>query len=891
MKKYAKGLLSALLTLVFLCTLIWPVAAIAAPADLLSAKEPALTGENRSRDFDFGWKFHLGEADGAEAAGYNDSGWKDISLPHDYSIEQDYSRTAQGESGYKPGGIGWYRKTFTLPKSDAGKRILLDFDGVYMNSTTYINGQKLGDNKYGYNPFSFDITNYVKPGQANTVAVRVDNKLPSSRWYSGSGIYRDVKLTVTDPIHIAKDGVYVTTPDLAQNAKDGRTVIATTVNNDTGSAAKVQIRQTITGKDGYNKAVTSVPLSVSPNSGSTFRMEVGVDSPKLWTPDTPNLYNLKTEILVNGKTVDEISTDIGYRWFKVSNTKGLFLNGRPIKIKGVCLHHDQGAIGSRANRTAIERQLQIMKRMGCNAIRTSHNPPSAHLIDLANQYGFMISDEMYDGWHAAKNANIHDFSESFNKEIPKDNELIGAYPGETWAEYSLKSAVKRDRNAPSVYNWDLGNEVEGAAVGVAYDRDCKKLIQWTQEVDDTRIVSTADSLLKYYDKFEVPDHTNMGDMQTKAGGMVGGNYVHGNVMDVIHKNHPDWAFYSSEETSAINSRGVYKHGQDNKNHQLSAYDENAVSWGKTAAEGWYDNITRDFSAGQYVWTGFDYIGEPTPWNSEVSIPRQGFPAPKSSYFGIVDLAGFPKDSYYFYESQWNEKRNTLHILPQWNENVVEKDKNGNVQVVVYSNAKTVELFFTPKNGGPKVSLGKKTFTTKKSDTGEYSYQIYEGPDKSDKEYENLYLSWNVPYADGTISAVGYDANGNVLKDTDGLSSISTTGPAAKLEANVYGGRTSINADGKDLAYIEVTITDAQGRMVPDACNKITVKVNGKPAKLVGVDNGNANDMQSFQDDNRKAFNGKFLAIVQSGGPGVTGPFSVTLSADGLQGTTVTLNAE
>lgn len=888
MKKIGKGLWAAILSLVFVFTMMGPVAALAAPADLLGAKESEIVADDRNRDFDFGWKFHLGEAEGADAVAYNDSSWNDVSLPHDYSIEQAYSKSAQGESGYLPGGIGWYRKTFTVPKSDKGKTVHLDFDGVYMNSTTYINGHKLGDNKYGYNPFSFDITKYLKYGEPNTVAVRVNNKLPSSRWYSGSGIYRDVKLTVTDPVHIAKDGVYVTTPDLAQKPKEGRTVIATAIDNDTASAAKVQLRQTISG-NGYNKVVTSKPLQVRPNSSSTFRMESAVTSPKLWTPDIPNLYDLKTEVLVNGKTVDEVNTDIGYRWFNVSNTKGLFLNGKPIKIKGVCLHHDQGAIGSRANRTAIERQLQIMKRMGCNAIRTSHNPPSAHLIDLANKYGFLVSDEMYDGWHAAKNGNLHDFSESFNQQIPKDNELIASYPGETWAEYSLKSAVKRDRNAPSVYNWDLGNEVEGAALGVAYDRDAKKLIKWTQEVDDTRIVSTADSLLKYYNMVEVPDHTNIANMQTEAGGMVGGNYVHGNVMDVIHEKHPDWAFYSSEETSAINSRGVYKHGQDNKTHQLSAYDENAVSWGKTAAEGWYDNITRDFSAGQYVWTGFDYIGEPTPWNSEVTIPRQGFPAPKSSYFGIVDLAGFPKDSYYFYESQWNEKRNTLHILPQWNENVVEKDKDGNVQVVVYSNAKTVELFFQPKNGGPKVSYGKKTFTTKKSDTGEYTYQLYEGPDKSDKEYENLYLSWNIPYADGTISAVAYDANGNVITDTDGTSSISTTGPAAKLEADVYGGRTSIRADGKDLAYIEVTITDKQGRMVPDACNRITVKVNGRPAKLVGVDNGNAADMQSFQDNNRNAFNGKFLAIVQS--TGQKGPFTVTLTADGLQGATVQLKAE
>ena len=882
MKRILHRGLSLALSLLFLFPFVCSGTAL--DADRLGTPVPA----ERSRDFDAGWKFHLGEVSGAEAPGFSDSAWRSVTLPHDYSIEQDYTKSAQGESGYLPGGIGWYRKTFTVPQSDAGKRLLLQFDEVYMNSTTYLNGKKLGDHPYGYSPFSFDITDLVKVGEPNVLAVRVNNKLPSSRWYSGSGIYRDVKLTVTEPVHLVEDGIVVTTPNLkATKGTDGLTAVVSEVKNDSTSDVSIALRQTLTGS-GVNKTLRSAPVMVAKGSDRKIKMELPVASPALWTPDTPTLYTLKTEVLVDGAITDTVEQKIGYKWTDVSNTQGLFLNGKPIKIKGVCMHHDQGALGAVANRTAQERQLQILKQMGCNAIRTSHNPASKEFVEMCDEYGFLVSDEIYDGWHAAKNGNFHDFSESFYKTIPADSHLSNAYAGETWAEYSLKSTIRRDRNRVSVYNWDLGNEVEGAAAGIAYDRDCKKLIGWTKEEDDTRILSTADSLLKYYNMVEVPDHTNIAKMQTAAGGMVGGNYVHGEVFDAIHKKHPEWCLYASEDASAINSRGIYKRGKNPPKHELTSYDEKTVSWGKMAASAWYDSITRDFVAGEYVWTGFDYIGEPTPWNSEVTIPRQGWPAPKSSYFGIVDLAGFPKDSYYFYMSQWNEKVNTLHVLPQWNENVVDKDKNGKVKVVVYSSAPSVELFFTPKGSTRKVSLGKKSFTTKKSNDGLYTYQAYEGKDKSKTDYENLYLSWDVPYADGTVSAVAYDRNGDILTDTVGTSSVTTTGPAQKLSAQVYGNRSTISADGKDLAYVEVTITDSQGRMVPDACNRITVKVNGKAVKLVAVDNGDAADMQRFQDDNRKAFNGRFLAIVQS--TGTKGTATVTVSADGLVSDSVTITA-
>ncbi len=909
MKQMNRRWISVLLALIFTATLALPVFAQAQSADVLtgastdattSASTDATTAAShheehvRSEDFNSGWKFHLGEEKKAYKADYSDSSWRDVTLPHDYSIEQDYTPTAQGESGYLPGGIGWYRKTFTVPEEDKGKNLTLDFEGVYMNATVYLNGEKLGDHPYGYSPFSFNITDLVNYGGENVVAVRVNNKLPSSRWYSGSGIYRDVKLTKTNTAHIARNGVVVTTPNIDKG--DGSIDVKTTVRNDGKEPVEVRVKQITIGQEPV-RVKHSTKFTLQPGEQKAAKQTIKIDNPKLWSPDSPNLYKLKTEVEVGGQDVDAVVTTYGYKWVSADSNNGFYLNGKPLKLKGVCLHHDQGSLGAVNNRAAIERQLRILKEMGCNSIRTSHNPPSADLVELCDEYGFLLIEELYDGWHANKNVNLHDFSESFYGKIPGDSKLVDAYEGEYWSEYSLKSTIARDRNSASVFMWSLGNEVEGAAMGVAFDRDGKKLVKWANEADPTRMVTTADSVLKYYDKIELPDHTNLGDMQTSAAasGMVGGNYVHGDAYDAIHKNHPDWKLYGSEDASAVSSRSVYKRTKDLPDHQITSYDEvtkkdrATISWAKQAAEAWYDTIQRDFVAGEYVWTGFDYLGEPTPWNSEVTIPRQGFPAPKSSYFGIVDLAGFPKDSYYFYTSQWREDKTTLHVLPQWNEDMVQKDKNGNVKVVVYSNAKSVELFFTPKGSDKKVSLGKKTFTEKKSNTGMYRYQVYEGEGKSDTDYENLYLSWNVPYADGTVTAVAYDKNGNVIEDTIGQSSVTNNGPADHLEAHIYGDRKSISADGKDLAYIEVSVVDKDGRIVPDAENRITVKVNGKSVKLVAVDNGNAYDMQKYQDDNRKAFGGRFLAIVQS--TGETGSSTITLTGEGVKSTTVTVNAK
>ena len=426
------------------------------------------------------------------------------------------------------------------------------------------------------------------------------------------------------------------------------------------------------------------------------------------------------------------------------------------------MHHDQGALGAKANARAIARQIEILKQMGCNAIRVTHNPAADELIQTCNEQGMLVIDEAFDTWLYAKNGNSNDYAKWFNQTIDGDNQILGAGDGMTWAQFDLTAMVKRGYNAPSIIMWSLGNEVmEGISGGVSnYPATAQKLVNWVKELDTTRPMTTGDNKLKA----NWSEAESIGNTLNAAGGTVGFNYCAGWQYDNWHKLHPEWLMYGSETASAINSRGIYNRingGSQTSDKQLTSYDNSAVGWGSVASDAWYTTITRDYLAGEYVWTGFDYIGEPTPWNGTGAGSVGSWPAPKSSYFGIVDTAGFAKDSYYFYQSQWNDQVHTLHVLPAWNENVVYKDNSGKVPVVVYSDAASVELFFTPA-GGERQSLGKKAFTQKTTAAG-YTYQIYEGEDKNGTEHKNLYLTWKVPYADGTLEAVAYDADGNIIE--------------------------------------------------------------------------------------------------------------------------------
>ena len=849
-------------------------------------------GAVRSESFNDNWKFYLGDASGAEEPGFNDSTWEQVNLPHDYSIEQDYSTSMEAESGYLPGGTGWYRKNFTLDESAAGKQIRIDFGGVYMNSTVWVNGVQVGTHPYGYTPFSYDITDYVNLDGDNVITVKVDHQTPSSRWYSGSGIYRSVDLTITDPVHVDLYGTKIETPDLAtEKGGSVTTNISTTIANDSDEAKSISLTHTIFPKDGDVSdsigTVTTEAQEVTAGSSADINAVVQANAPILWSTENPQLYTVRTEVKIGDQVVDTYDTDYGFRYFNFDADTGFSLNGENMKLKGVCMHHDQGALGAEAWESAIDRQVKILKEMGCNSIRVTHNPAADELIEACNEQGILVIDEVFDGWAWAKNGNNMDYARFFKTEIGGDNEIIGGEADMTWAQFDLTAAIKRGQNAPSVIMWSIGNEVqEGAgSLNQQYADIQDDLISWAQALDTTRLVTRGDNVVKGNTSGTGYDIMNT---LAEAGGVVGLNYTNGSQYDSQHAASPDWIIYGSETASSVNSRGVYDRlgnggaGQtDDK--MLTSYDNSHVGWGATASSAWYDVIQRDFVAGEYVWTGFDYIGEPTPWNGTGSGAVASWPSPKNSYFGIIDTAGLPKDTYYFYQSQWNDDVNTLHILPAWNDDVV-AESNGQVPVVVYTDAAKVKLTLTTADGEVK-DLGTKEFTTKTTNAG-YTYQIYEGEGANSTANKNLYLTWNVPYEDGTITAEAWDAEGQPidLGTVEGRTSVTTTGEAAELSASVD--RTEIAADGAELSYITVDVTDEDGNIVPDAANNVKFTVEGE-GKLVGVDNGKQDDHQSYQDDNRDAFNGQLVAIVQS--TKTAGEITVTASAEGLDPATVTIN--
>ena len=844
--------------------------------------------QDRTSDFDANWKFMLSDSVQAQDPTFDDSAWQQVDLPHDYSITQKYSQSNEAESAYLPGGTGWYRKSFTIDRDLAGKRIAINFDGVYMNATVWFNGVRLGTHPYGYSPFSFDLTGNAKFGEENTIVVKVENRLPSSRWYSGSGIYRDVTLTVTDGVHVGNNGVAIKTPSLAtQNGGDVTMNLTTKVANDTEAAANITLKQTVFPKGGKTDTaigtVTTASKSIAAGASADVTSTITAASPKLWSIKNPNLYTVRTEVLNGGKVLDTYDTEYGFRWTGFDATSGFSLNGEKVKLKGVSMHHDQGSLGAVANRRAIERQVEILQKMGVNSIRTTHNPAAKALIDVCNEKGVLVVEEVFDMWNRSKNGNTEDYGKWFDQNIAGDNAVLGGDKDETWAKFDLTSTINRDRNAPSVIMWSLGNEMmEGISGSVSgFPATSAKLVAWTKAADSTRPMTYGDNKIKA----NWNESNTMGDNLTANGGVVGTNYSDGANYDKIRTDHPSWAIYGSETASAINSRGIYNRttgGAQSSDKQLTSYDNSAVGWGAVASSAWYDVVQRDFVAGTYVWTGFDYLGEPTPWNGTGSGAVGSWPSPKNSYFGIVDTAGFPKDTYYFYQSQWNDDVHTLHILPAWNENVVAKGSGNNVPVVVYTDAAKVKLYFTPKGSTEKRLIGEKSFTKKTTAAG-YTYQVYEGADKNSTAHKNMYLTWNVPWAEGTISAEAYDENNKLIPEgsTEGNASVTTTGKAAKLKADAD--RKTITADGKDLSYIEVDVTDANGHIVPDAANRVTFDVKGA-GKLVGVDNGSSPDHDSYQADNRKAFSGKVLAIVQS--TKEAGEITVTAKADGLQSSTV-----
>jgi beta-galactosidase len=783
----------------------------------------AFSQQGRSvADFDKGWHFHLGDITDGEQTSLNDAGWRMLNLPHDWSIEGKFAKEnpATPEGGALPGGIGWYRKTFTVPAASKGKLIYIDFDGVYQKSDVWVNGHHLGFRPNGYISFRYELTPYLNFGGKNTIAVKVDNSVqPNSRWYSGSGIYRNVWLVTTDKVAIDHWGTYVTTPEVS--AQKAKIYFVARVCNHTGKPQVFTVSTSILNEKGGVVATQVSHLNLK-YPDTEVRDVLEVNKPELWSVQRPYLYRIVTKITGTG-IADSYTTPLGIRYFNFDPDKGFTLNGKAMKILGVCDHHDLGSLGSAVNTRALERQLQILKEMGCNGIRTSHNPPAPELLDLCDKMGFIVMDEAFDCWERGKAK--YDYHLFFKQ----------------WHKKDLEDQILRDRNHPSVMIWSIGNEIPQQGDTSAL-RLAPELAAIVHSLDKTRPITTAN------------DHPDTSNKIIKSGAidLIGYNY-HEFDYATFHDRYPGKKFIATETTSGLETRGHYDMPSDsirrwpftrdrkrpkmNADFTVSAYDNVSPPWGSTHEETWKVMKKYNFLSGMFIWTGFDYMGEPTPYS---------WPA-RSSYFGIIDLAGFPKDVYYMYQSEWTNKT-VLHILPHWN---WEAGKMIDVWAY-YNHADEVELYLNGKSLGIQKKNG-----------------------------DDLHVMWRVKYEPGTLKAVSRK-NGKVVLTRE----IHTAGKPAKIE--LIADRKNIKADGKDLSFITIKILDKDGNVVPDADNLVNFKVNGQ-AFIASVDNGDPVNHDPFKADYRKAFNGLALAIVQAKEKG--GNVMFTASSAGLKGASVSLTVK
>ena len=764
-------------------------------------------------NFDKGWRFALADSVQMSALDYNDSKWHTLNVPHDWAIEGDFSASApSGNSGGAlPGGIGWYRKTFTVDNADKGKMMYIDFDGVYMNAKVWINGTLLGQRPYGYSSFRYDLTPYIIYGGKNVVAVRVDNSdQPNSRWYSGCGIYRHVWLNKTARIHVAHWGTHVV-------AEGNKVKVDVTVDNPDN--AKFAVRNTLLDREGR---VVGKAMGI--------KSVIKVSKPKLWSCESPYIYTLRTEIVAGGKVVDTYETTTGFRTFKFDAAKGFSLNGKSMKINGVCQHHDLGCLGAAINEDALHRQLRILKEMGTNAIRCSHNPPAPELLAMCDTMGFIVMDESFDMWRRRKTQN--DYARFFDE----------------WADRDLTDLVLRDRNHPSILMWSIGNEVleqwssadadnltaEQANLILNAGHDASTLAHGEELSVNSILTRNLCAIIRRYDTTRpITAGCNEPDPKNhlfKSGALdiIGFNYHHQWVKDVP-KNFPGQPFIFSESVSALQTRGFYMMPSDkvykapvewwlpyqDPSFQCSAYDNMHASWSSTHEETWDVVKHNDFVGGQFIWTGFDYIGEPTPY---------GFPA-RSSYFGLIDLAGFPKDTYYMYQSEWTDKQ-VLHLFPHWN-----WLEGQDIDMwCYYNNADEVDLFINGRSQGVKA----------KKDSHEY------------------HLMWRVKFEPGEVKAVARK-DGKVVADKV----IRTAGAPAALSLTADRTHFGKNPNGDNLAFITVEVVDKDGNLCPRAEDQIFFDVEG--GRIVGTDNGNPVSMERFKEPKRKAFNGKCLVVVATDG--------------------------
>lgn len=772
--------------------------------------------------FDRDWKFHLGNEDNAQDPAYNDAAWRKLDLPHDWSIEGSFSKDAPATTGggALPGGIGWYRKTFTVPVADQGKSIAIDFDGVYMNSEVWINGHFLGKRPYGYSSFEYLVTPYLHYGATpNVIAVKVNNdQQPNSRWYSGSGIYRHVWLTTAPKVHVDHWGTHIATPEVS--AQQATVVMHTILRNEEDQAKTVSLTTTLLDQSDKPVAAKTQQQQVPAGDSVMVSTTFTVKAPQLWSVDRPYRYTAQSVVTAAGQSADTYKTPFGIRYFNFDVNKGFSLNGKPLKILGVCNHHDLGSLGAAVNDRALQRQLELLKDMGCNAIRTSHNPPAPELLDLCDKMGFIVMDESFDIWKHAK--------------TPYDYHLYW----DEWHARDLQDMLRRDRNHPSIMIWSVGNEVweQGEDNGPGIIRELRALVR---AMDTTRPISTANN------------GVNKGNKLINSGALdlTGTNY-HESMLDTIQQMFPGKPYIGTENTSALETRGFYDMPADsirrwpldkgapghmNEDLTCSAYDNVSAPWGATHEEAWKVIKRHDYMSGMFIWTGFDYLGEPTPYD---------WPA-HSSYFGIIDLAGIPKDVYYMYQSEWTHKT-VLHLLPHWN-----WAGRDSVDVwAYYSNADAVELYVNGHSAGVRSKKG-----------------------------DELHVSWKVAYQPGELKAVSRK-DGKVVR----TEVIRTAGAPAKLV--LAADRSKLQASGTDLSFVTVRVEDKDGNLVPDADNLVHFSLTNN-GFLAGVDNGNPVSLEPFKASERKAFHGKCMAIVQA--KPQAGKITLTATAEGLAPASVSLD--
>jgi len=772
---------------------------------------------------------------------FDDGQWRLLNLPHDWGIEGPFKQEFPGDTGKLPWwGVGWYRKHLDVPASDQGKRIYLDVDGAMSYATVWLNGHFLGGWPYGYASWRVDLTPALQFGGDNVLAIRLDNPKSSSRWYPGGGIYRHVWLIKTAPVHVGHWGVYVTTPRAEESAATVK--VRATVENDTDAESAVTVKNELfeLGANGHRgKSVAALSINnvtVAAHQAATPENEFQFAHPRLWSLEKPNRYLVVTSVEQNGKTIDQYETPFGVRKIEFTADNGFLLNGRRVPLNGVCDHHDLGALGAALNTRALERQIEILKEMGCNAIRTSHNPPAPELLDLCDRLGMLVMDESFDCWETQKTRN--------------DYHLLF----KAWHEKDWRAELHRDRNHPCIVLWSIGNEIPDQSSPRGWEI-AAELTAIAHAEDPTRPTTEAcndtgggyNDLRKHVDVF-------------------GYNYKP-NEYGKFRQANPNQPLFGSETASCVSSRGEYffpvtfdKNG-GKADFQMSSYDLYAPPWATPADWEFKGQDKAPFVAGEFVWTGFDYLGEPTPYNSDLSnllnftdpaekermkkeLDRLGrIPTPsRSSYFGIVDLAGFKKDRFYLYQARWRPELRMAHILPHW----TWPDRVGQITPVhVYTSGDEAELFLNGK------SLGRKS--------------------KAPLEYR---LHWDdVVYEPGKLKVVAYKAGQKWATAT-----VETADAPSKLLLRAD--RTAIDADGRDLSFVTVEVADKDGHLAPRANNHLKFELDG-PGEIVATDNGDATSFESFQAPERNAFNGMALVIVR-GHPGQPGTLRLKATAEGLK---------